>query len=1688
MEVVYQSKTVHNQMRRCSLLVQIFRMIDCFEVWLSICLMNIRIIRIAILIVMASSSALAQFGNEWINYNQSYYKIPITKTGIYRLTQSDLSLAGLPVNSIDPRRIQIFRRGVEQSINFHYNEVPANSQFDSGEYLEFYGEKNDGATDADLYKNPAHHPHLYYNLYSDTAAYFLTWNILPVQGKRMAVLNPVVNVNNYLPEGGFSNTVFNIYPDQYFQGTTYIGAISNSFFDEGEGWTGAFFCNGASGCTGQKDLPVQLLNAATLLSPPQLELLLVGRAELTHTVEVYVGKDASSLRLITATTFQKFKNAKINATLQWTDVAADGTMMVRIKLLASTKSDFISASYLKIDYPRNFNFNALTSQTLELLPNGINESYIEIQNAATGLLLFDITDITSASILGTYPANSNLAAVVTGTSSSRKLYAASTFSTPSIKKISFRQITPSSHNYLIISNLILHKPALGVNDPVKEYASYRASAIGGSFDTLTVNVDQLYNQFNYGETSSRAIYQFLKFMSNGGNPKYVFLIGKGLELNFAYDRKRVFLPTDLKDLVPTAGFPGADLNYTAGLEGASIYEPGIPVGRIAATSSLDVVNYLNKVKETEALPFDALWRKNILHLSGGIAVGEPETFKYYVDGFKSIAQDIYYGSQVSTKSKRILSPETIPIAEQVNSGLNLITFFGHSATTILDFDIGFVTDASLGYSNKGKYPAFIINGCNVGRIFDNRTGTARSFGEDWILAKDLGARAFIANSTFGESAMLRFYTDEFYRKGMADSVGLTLGIGDIQKQVAHRIFSFSGTRTEGLAIMYQMVLMGDPAVKLFGAPKTDFAIQNSFLNKLSLDGTPITSATKTFGISFKIRNYGQARPDSIRVKIARTLPDNSIVEYDTIIHKVYYENDFVFVVPNSSAYSGQNNFKITIDSNNDFEELNEDNNIANYNLFIPGSATYNLVPYSFSIVNSTSVELIFQNTNQIPLSRDYQLELDTVPTFNSVFLKTKKIGTKVLGRIVMTLLSKDSTVYYWRTKLDQPQQGESADWFTTSFSYIAGSTPGWAQLKNAQISFDAFEGLNQSAVNGKLTYPDKISNVFVHTLGSANSISYTNTSFKVNNEELNLQATNRPCRLNTINVVAFDKNTGSTYAGINFTDNRACGRQPRVINSFTQSEVEDVSNGLATVITNIAVNDSVVIFNIGNAGVQALSNTLLTKLGEVGISASQLSNFQAGEPFIVFGKKGATPGSAKVIRALTAPINQQELVASETITTRAAIGNLTSTIIGPAKSWNYLKNNIKSIEASDDYTLNIIGIKNDNSETILQSTQNSFVNLAFIDALIYPNIKIELITNDITNLTPVDLKNWVVYYSPEPEGIVLYRGDANPVSLQEGDSLRTKYSFINLTGYSYSNNALNAEHRIINHETSNLISKPIQISAPLPKDSVLINWKTETIGYTGINRISVSVNTKQIPEQYFFNNSIESDSYLNVLPDTQAPVLDITVDGRYLTNGDYVSHNPEVLIKLIDENIFRFKTDTIGVQILITNIDTEEVSQINFTNPDLTWHPATAETVFKILFIKELQAGNYELSVQAADVSGNKSGETPYKVSFVVTDDVSVRIGEPFPNPSASIFSFPIKFSGNELPESFSLKIFAADGHLINHYHLNDVSGFFIGSNELKWNANENPSSSISTIYFFRMEIKVGGKVHSKSGRLLLAR
>jgi hypothetical protein len=1642
--------------------------------------MLLRQCSVTLLAVLLASQVSAQIGNEWINTNQQYFKIPVGKDGLYRLTYSSLQTAGLPT-STDPRTFQLFHRGVEHAI---YVAGENDGQFNASDYLEFFGQQNDGVLDTELYSSPTNQPHKRYNLYSDTTSYFLTFGA--AAGKRMSVF---AEANSGLPTISYHlDEKVMILTDQYSGGIDY-GDIQTTVFEEGEGWTGNQILQGQT-----VSYTLEGITNTVTAPAPSLELLLTGRGPMNHAVEIYAGS-----RFLTLLNFPEYQSYKYQQSLSWSDVSADGKLTIGIKVIGvGGQPDRVSAGYISIKYPQQTDATAMAEKLFVLDKTTNNKSYVEIKNPPSGMRLFDITNPASLIVIGTTQ-TTTLNAVVP-TASARKIWATNTSIVPSIRKVSFRSINPAAHNFIVITHPLLRKPVAGYTDPVKAYAEYRALPLGGSYDTMVVNINQLYDQFNYGEQSPLAIFHFMKFMTSVKIPAYLFLVGKGLEVNWKYYRNPGLFPV-YKDLVPTAGFPASDMVFTAGMPGLAGV-PAVSTGRLSAIGPEDVAAYLNKVKEMEALPFDNLRRKNILHLSGGLFPGEPQTFRSYLNEFAAVAENYHLGGSVKAIAKQSTDIEIINVADEVNKGLSLITFFGHSAPQQLDFDIGFVTDPVLGYNNKGKYPVLLMNGCSAGSFFLN----ASIFGENWMNTSNKGAIGVIAHSSFGFPYTLKNYSSLFYEVAYGDSLFIRKGLGDIQKEVAKRYLQQFEESPASITQVQEMVLLGDPAIRLFGAGKPDYEIQENNISVVSFTGETITALTDSFQLKIVVRNFGIAEDQKLRIAVTRTLQDNSKVAYDSVIDGILYSDTIAFTIPgNREKGFGNNTFAITIDADNTIDELREDNNNTNINYFIPVSRTKNLFPDKYAIVNSKELNLSVQHTNMLSKEREFLLELDTTISFKSAFKQQFRIKGTVLATQPVKLLSGDTLVYYWRTRLADSLANESLQWDVSSFTYINNGQEGWAQVQFSQYAQNPSVGLIQDPQLKRIHFEETVTSIAIRTFGSAAGKPRDSVSFKINGAEYNTYTDLGGafgCRDNTINLIAFDKKTTQPYVGIflNFVDIQAiggkrliCGREPFVINSYTPQELTMGQNvDIIQYVNNIATGDSVILFNIGNAGYDQWPLAAKNKMGELGISVAQINALQPGEPIMIFGKKGTAPGAAKIYKAASGPANAQPLKFNGTVTGRFNFGNMNSTVIGPAQRWDKFFVRYSEVGATDEISFDVTGIKLTGEEQVLRTNLKDDADLSDIDVKDYPYLSVSFKVSDPVLLTAPQLNHWIVTYEPVAEGLLLYRGQPTPQSLNEGEVLRDNYSFVNISNKSFGD-SLTVKYDVINPETFISTHHTMMIGAPKPTDTLKFVVPFETLGQGGNNNISVFVNPYILRERSYDNNVIVLNDYLNVVIDNKHPVLDVTFDDRHIENEEFVSSSPDIRIMLWDNNPYLFKKDTSGVTILMAypcDNDACALKPVYFSGSQITWKPETETSEFAINFKPEdLPEGKYTLRIMANDAHGNSSGTDPYEITFQVKKETAISVLPPYPNPFNYKTNFVFSISGDELPSGFTLQIIDLNGGLVHQFSETDTGGLHIGMNTIAWSPADTKGNPLPNgIYFYRMAIRVKDQMTTANGKVALLR
>lgn len=1625
------------------------------------------------------SVASAQPPNSWINPVQIYFKIPVAKDGIYRLTYADLLNGGFPVNSVDPRFIQVFHRGREQAVFFRHLQTPADAKFDDGEFLEFFGQRNDGTRDAELYRPSTAQPHQYYNLYSDTTAYFLTWNTLPVQGKRVTQFSEV-NVNSLPAESSHTATVLSLFTSQYSGGTIEAEYIQQSYYNEGEGWTGPVICTQSSGCTGQQDFVLEgLVGRVTAAPLPVGEIQLVGRDDLTHVAEIYAGQNTGSLRLVATTTFQDFATSTIRFNLAWSDIAGNGRITVRVKALgAAGVRDRLSVNFIRVDFAQNFDMAGLAERQFQLAPRSGGKSYVEFANAPAGARLWDVTDPTAITVIGLSPSGTTQRAIVPNTNSSRRLLLTNQFTTPAFERVAFRNFVGASPDYLIISHRALRQPALGYDDPVKAYASYRASDEGGGYDTLMVTMDQLYNQFNYGETSPLAIYEFVEYLYGGGRLKYLFLMGKGREVFSGLHRLANMPANEFRDLVPSAGFPASDLLYSAGLQGEE-HVPAISTGRLSASTPAQVAAYLNKIKDSESATYSDRWHKKVLHLSGGIQQQELSLFRQFMDGFAAVAEGQFYGGSVTTLRKnQPTAIELINISEEINEGVNLVTFFGHSGPNATDIDIGYATDPAMGYNNPERYPAFLVNGCSAGDFFSNYN----NFGEDWILAANKGARSFIANTSNGYANQLKYYTDLFYESAFADSAGLRSGVGDVQRAVVEKYIRASNAFSS-VALNHQMFLLGDPAVKLFGAGKPDF--DASSVSSIGFDAQPVTAAADSFRIKVVVKNFGLTTSQPLPVRITQTFSDNTSAVHEALLAQPLFEDTLNITIRRTASRSLANNqFTVVLDPDNTIDELNKLNNTATYTLVVPG--TRNLFPHDFGIVATTSVDLVFVNADLLTTSAAYELEVDSVSSFDSPFAKRATLTAQALARYQLEIPGRDSTVYFWRTRL---ASGDAANWQNSSFAYIKDGQEGWTQLNFNQFTQNSLEGLVPEPSVQLLDYEQSSADIFVRTFGSGNPATPSNAALRIDGVDYWTSIQGFNCRDNTLNLVAFNKNTVVPYKAIPFTFQnsfgRACGREPQIINSFRVNEVV-TGNGddLIAYIDNVGAGDSVILFTMGAAGFESFPTAAKNKMQELGIAAAQLDELESGEPVIILGRKGLSPGAARFIRSPLLPAADQEVSYDGAVTGRFASGAMKSVTVGPALQWQAFQA-ATAAQPNDDWTFDLYGLRADGTQALLGTDIGLEEDLTTISAEEFPFLRIAFTTNDDADLTPAQVKNWFVFYESVPEGILQFKGPAEPVTFQEGLRWTGQYVFHNISEKSFPD-SLAVEASIYNKTTPNTWASTFKIKAPAPGDST--TFSVTNSPSAGTNEVALFVNRRIAPELYYENNNLTLADYLLVQPDAVSPVLEVTVDGRFLANGDYVSPNPSIKVRLIDENVYRVKADTIGVNILMK----EPCASANCTfqrvvlnSEDINWIPATAQQDFTLTYSpKNLEDGEYTLRIQVPDATGNESTQ-PYEITFRVLQETTINLLAPHPNPSSDSFIFPVTITGSQQLNYLRLNIYNTNGRLVNHYTADNLIGH-VGTNYLQWDGKTADGGRANAgVYIYQLTIGVNETRKTVTGKIV---
>jgi hypothetical protein len=1632
-------------------------------------------------------NSYSQNGSEWIVPNQSYYKVKTFQNGVYVIPFTQLQLSG--INTSDLTNLQMWFRGKEQAVYLHNDS------------LFFYGKQNDGTLDSLLY--PINYQaNKYFNILSDTCAYFFTVGAQP--GKRMLANSSPVTSN---VDSWYYEEYLNIFTEQYLRGKEYSSDTHISAYDMSEGWFGSTI-----GLNGVRRVDVPIANAFTSSAADiLLETQVAGIYDnSTHQIVLLIGADQNAPDYTFAfPTFSNLESKTITAIIPNTYLNGKSTLTCYIKVSGSA-ADFIAPAYVKVRYPRSYVNSVSQNKVLYLADNGNQDRSIVLNSASRPKMLLDISDPDNQTVINYFYTNPNC--LFTVSSNINKLFVLNTVygTVSSIQSVDLT-LPNLSDNYYIVYPEVFDLSA-------ENYKQYRSSTSGGSYDAGKYSFEKLCNIYSYGEFSPVSIKRFCtELINTNAAEKYLLILGKGVapgmanyfngigNVYYRFNPAQFWTNTDYKNhfssLVPTYGEPGSDLMYSID----NNFVAQIYTGRVPARTNDEVNAYLDKVRTHESLDSTTIWRKDLIHLSGGKTAAEITLFKRYVDTYKAYAESPHFGGKVVNTYVKNLQNGSVDnqlitnVAIDVNKGVSLMTFFGHSAAEINDVDIGFVSNPIYGYTNTGKYPMMLVNGCTSANIFTNY-----SFAEDWINTPNLGAINVLGHTDIGYVNNLYQYSTYFYEFQFNDERYRNRSIGFIMRKVIDSIVSVnSNTDVVSQSQCTQMNLSGDPAMKLYSPSKPDYAIygDNQTAERkcalTSLSGSNVT-AKDPFKIIIPVDNYGSTPSKTVDIIISRYVSNVLIKKYQISLAPIYYRDTTSIEISNSDAdYSGENRFVIVVDPLDSLQEIQKGNNTAYLNYYMPLSSVKCIYPLNYSVVSSQPVTLVAQPTNLLINATDYYFEIDTTKFFNSSFKQTAVVTSGSLPtwtpQLISNISPSDSIVYFWRTRFKTIQAQQDTIWDYSSFIYIKNSNPGWSQTNVDQFLENNLIGLKYIRSTRTWIYPTTSAELRVKAAGGVAVYDRDNTLLSIDNLPVLQNSLYYNCtsqggillfildRSSLTPVIYSPNNEGWYYCGQNF-DTKLVQEISYPANTNTPPAntwiVGRDADGFIRAVQNTNKNDILVIFNGGNSYKEYWPNNIQTYFRD-SLHADQVANLTNGkQAFLLITKRSAlTPLSEKVNLSTDAGTS---VTIDTTFTSYYDKGSITTNLIGPSSKWGKMYFAIDTF-SNDITTLKLIryNISGIAMDTITLPKQDSLeMNGTYLIDGEHVYCKLYLDIEDNATLTPPTLKKWQIIYNGVPEGSLNpYAIGIESYNIQtrsEGDTIKYTYRFDNISDVDFSK-PIKVVYTIRN-ESGYLKVDTVTYTALPSKQNLSFTFAIPTKGLVGKNYVQVYVNPQFQAEQYYSNNIIETSFIVDA--DKTQPVLEVAFDGVRIFDGDLVSASPLINISLRDNNKYLLMSDPNSIQLFLQYPGQSTPVQITSTNPIVkSWSLENARTN---TFVAEVQPtgladGTYILIVQGTDASGNKSGSNQYRITFKVENKPSISYFYPYPNPFSTSCRFVFTLSGTTVPNNLKIQIMTVSGKIVKEIFKEELGVLHIGNNisDYAWDGTDEYGDRLANgVYLYRVIIK----------------
>ena len=658
---------------------------------------------------------------------QPGYKMLVKETGMYFLTRAMLAGAGLPVDSLDPRTLRVYNAGQELAILVNGE---GDGHFDEGDGVLIYGQGIN-------------------NRYTDTDVYWLTYG--GAAGRRMGSTTSL-GAGAAVPS----------YPATLHQETNlfYVSSLPEEpGFDH---WYGPRI-TASGGAPGRRDFifSTSLLAAGSHVA--RVRALLAGNTTGVHHLRLYVNDQQI------ADTSWSFRTVKLAEADFPQSYLTEGNSTIRVELVNDTPAqvtDQVYVDWVGVTYQRQ---PVAINSSLRFAGEGTGPQQYEIKGFATSQVeVYDVTDAANVTRISgaaiTPDGGSQTLRFVVNQGQPRTYFALNNDRRLAPSAIvpdaaSDLQNSANGADYLIVS----HGDFIPALQPL---ANLRAAQ---GMRVKVVDVQDVYDEFNFGTMSAESIRDFLAFaFAQWQEPRlgYVLLVGDG-----TYDFRHylpssafTYLPPYLALVDPEIGETATD-NRFAAISGSDIL-PDVNVGRLPANTAAQTTAMVNKILDYEGVSHEEAWTQRVLFVSDNL-VGGGGNFYALSDAIADGPADppnqdkkllpetyqrpkIYMGVTCPSQDPSVTCRSQL-LGDLSNTGALMVSYIGHGTKTFWAeerlLDIAGLTSLQ----NAGRLPIMLPMTCDEGYFIVPETG-AQSTSEAGIRLPERGAIASYAPTGFGLSS------------------------------------------------------------------------------------------------------------------------------------------------------------------------------------------------------------------------------------------------------------------------------------------------------------------------------------------------------------------------------------------------------------------------------------------------------------------------------------------------------------------------------------------------------------------------------------------------------------------------------------------------------------------------------------------------------------------------------------------------------------------------------------------------------------------------------------------------------------------------------------------------------------------------------------------------------------------------